>query len=239
MPGASSTSVVSASPAISTSLCPTPTVSIRITSQPAASSTRSACGVRPREPAEVAARGHRADVDVAVEGVVLHPHPVAEQRAAGERRGRVHREDADALAGRAQLADQRRGRRRLADPGRAGDADDLGVAGVRRERGHHLAQQRRLVLDQRDQPRHRPRVTVAGTGDQVGTDAALPRRPPQVRQQTTQAGRGRSGRRPGRRHRTARRRRRRHRGAGAPARGAARSGCRTCRPGDRARSRRR
>ena len=45
MPGASSTSVVSAGPAISTSVWPTPTVSTSTTSQPAASSTRSACGV--------------------------------------------------------------------------------------------------------------------------------------------------------------------------------------------------
>ena len=53
---------------------------------------------RPGQPAEVAARGHRPDVDVAVERVVLHPHPVAEQRAAGERRRRVDREHADPLA---------------------------------------------------------------------------------------------------------------------------------------------
>src|SRR5664279_3684869 len=45
IPGASSTIVESASEAISTSACPTPTVSISTTSQPAASSTRSACGV--------------------------------------------------------------------------------------------------------------------------------------------------------------------------------------------------
>ena len=37
-------------PAISTSAWPTPTVSIRITSKPAASSTRSACGVAPDRP---------------------------------------------------------------------------------------------------------------------------------------------------------------------------------------------
>jgi hypothetical protein len=52
--------VVSARPAISTSLCPTPTVSTRITSQPAASSTRSACGVvharPPRWPREAIER---------------------------------------------------------------------------------------------------------------------------------------------------------------------------------------
>ena len=110
----------------------------------------------------MAAGGHRADVDVAVEGVVLHPHPVAEQRAAGERRGRVDREHADPLALLAELGHQRVGRGRLAHAGRAGDADDLRVAGVRAERRHHLAQQRRLVLDQRDQPRDRAGVALTG-----------------------------------------------------------------------------
>ena len=50
---------------------------------------------RPGQPAEVAAGGHRADEDAGVGGVVPHPHPVAEQGAAGERRGRVHRQHAD------------------------------------------------------------------------------------------------------------------------------------------------
>ncbi len=60
IPGASSTIVVSAIAAISTSLWPTPTVSITITSHPAASSTRSACGVAhdspPRWPREAIER---------------------------------------------------------------------------------------------------------------------------------------------------------------------------------------
>ncbi len=50
MPGASSTTEVSAWEAISTSDCPTPTVSTRITSQPAASSTRIACGAAQARP---------------------------------------------------------------------------------------------------------------------------------------------------------------------------------------------
>ena len=49
IPGAISTSVVSASEAISSSDCPTP-VSMSTTSQPAASSTRSACGVAQASP---------------------------------------------------------------------------------------------------------------------------------------------------------------------------------------------
>ena len=44
------------------------------------------------ETSEVATRRHRTDEHARVGGVVLHPHPVAEDRAAGERRRRVDRE---------------------------------------------------------------------------------------------------------------------------------------------------
>ena len=47
------------------------------------------------QPAEVAPAGHRPDVDARVGGVVLHPHPVAQDRTAGERAGRVDRQHAD------------------------------------------------------------------------------------------------------------------------------------------------
>lgn len=50
IPGASSTTDVSAWAAISTSDWPTPTVSTRITSQPAASRTRMACGAAQASP---------------------------------------------------------------------------------------------------------------------------------------------------------------------------------------------
>ena len=49
-PARARAAVVSASEAISTSACPTPTVSTRTTSQPAASSTRSACGTAADSP---------------------------------------------------------------------------------------------------------------------------------------------------------------------------------------------
>ncbi len=94
-PGASSTSVVSASEATSTSAWPTPTVSTSTTSQPAPSSTRTACGVAAASPPRWPAAGHRPDVDARVGGVVLHADPVAEDRAAGERAGRVDGEHAD------------------------------------------------------------------------------------------------------------------------------------------------
>jgi hypothetical protein len=50
---------------------------------------------REGQSAEVAAGRHRADEDVGVGVVGLHPDPVAEQRPAGERRGRVHGQDGD------------------------------------------------------------------------------------------------------------------------------------------------
>ncbi len=50
IPGASSTTTESASEAIATSACPTPTVSMMIRSNPAASSTRMACGVEAASP---------------------------------------------------------------------------------------------------------------------------------------------------------------------------------------------
>ena len=50
IPGASSTTLVSACEAISTSDCPTPTVSTSTTSHPAASSTRMACGAAQASP---------------------------------------------------------------------------------------------------------------------------------------------------------------------------------------------
>ena len=41
--------------------------------------------------------------------------------------------------------------------------------------GHHLAQQRRLVLDQRDQPGHRAGLALAGLLDQLGNATAAAR----------------------------------------------------------------
>ena len=49
---------------------------------------------RLREPAEMAARPHRADEDAGVEEVVGEPDPVAEQRALRERARRIDRDDA-------------------------------------------------------------------------------------------------------------------------------------------------
>ena len=98
MPGATITSVVSASEAISTSAWPTPTVSIRIDVEAGGVQDPQRLRRGPGQAAQVPAAGHGPDEDPVVGGVVLHPHPVAEQRAAGERRRRVDGEHADPLA---------------------------------------------------------------------------------------------------------------------------------------------
>ena len=96
--GASRTTVVSAAAATSTSLWPVPTVSSSTTSNPAASSTRRRHRGRRREPAGVPARRHRADEHARVAGVGLHPHAVAEERAAGDRRRGIDGNDRDRAA---------------------------------------------------------------------------------------------------------------------------------------------
>ena len=50
---------------------------------------------RDGETAEMPTRGHRADEHAGVERVVLHPDPVAEDGAAGERRRRVDGQHAE------------------------------------------------------------------------------------------------------------------------------------------------
>ena len=72
-------------------------------------------GRGPGETAQVSAGGHRPDVDPGVGGVLLHPYPVTEQSAAGERRRRVDRKYTDPPPVGAKRRDERRRRRRLAD----------------------------------------------------------------------------------------------------------------------------
>ena len=80
-PGISTSSTVSAMPITSTSLCPAPTVSRKSRSLPDGVEHEHRLQRRLGEPAEVAARAHRADEDAGVEEVVAEPDPVAEQRA--------------------------------------------------------------------------------------------------------------------------------------------------------------
>ena len=158
--GASRTTVVSAAAATSTSLWPVPTVSTSTRSNPTASSTAAAAPRGRREPAGVAARGHRPDEDVGVLGVGLHPDPVTEQRAAGDRRRRVDRDDGHGRDAARSLADQGGDERRLAGARRPGDPDRVGAAGPRIELPHRSLRDRRPVLDRGQEPGERPPIAA-------------------------------------------------------------------------------
>jgi len=61
------------------------------------------------EATQMPAGRHGPDEHPRVGGVILHPYPIAEQSAAGERRGRIDSEHADPFAGLTQPGDHRRG----------------------------------------------------------------------------------------------------------------------------------
>ena len=65
--------------------------------QPEAAGVEHGRGVhgRHRQPTRVAAGGHRPDEHAVVRGVLLHPHPVAQDGAAGDGAGRVDGQDRD------------------------------------------------------------------------------------------------------------------------------------------------
>ena len=248
IPGATSTSVVSASEAISSSDWPDADGLDQHDVAAGGVEHPQRLRRRPGEPAEVAARGHRADVDAAVAGVVLHPHAVTEQRPAGERRRRVDGEHADPPAVGAQRAHQRRRRRRLPTPGEpvsprtcacpvcgasaAATSRSIGLASSTREisRATERASPSRAPLDERGDVGRPPAAPPGGAGAAGST--AVPRstsgghvQDQRVALTTAAAQRGAA--------------RRRHRGDPARAPGPARSAPRSCRSGGPARWRHR
>ena len=108
------------------------------------------------EAAEPVARGGRADEHAAVGRIGLDPRAVAEQGAARAPGGGVDGQHRDRPVPRAPRRHQPREQRRLADAGRAGDADDVrgSLAAERRGRDGReqrvglRARRRRAVLDQ-------------------------------------------------------------------------------------------
>ena len=82
------------------------------------------------EPAEVPASRHRADEDGIVEGMILHPHPVAENRSAGQRRRGVDSEHGNGhVEALADVRQQAARERRLSRAGGAGEPDRVRVPG--------------------------------------------------------------------------------------------------------------
>jgi hypothetical protein len=110
------------------------------------------------QPAKRAPAGHAPDVDALVEGDGLHADAVAQQGAAGEGAGGIHRDDADLMPLGTVGADEALQQRGLAGAGRAGDADAPGSA----ERGVHSRQESleagARVFDHRDRPREGRRL---------------------------------------------------------------------------------
>ena len=151
-PGLTTTTVVSALPATSTSTCPTPDGLDEDPAVPEGVEQADRLGRGERQPAEVAARRHRADEHAGVGGVVLHAHPVAEDGPAGERRRRVDGEHGDLLAARPQVGDQGARQRALAGARRPGQPDRVGVAGQRRGQPADLPGALAAALDERQQP---------------------------------------------------------------------------------------
>ncbi len=116
---------------------------------------------RPRQAAEMPARGHAADEDALVARMLLHAHAVAEQRAAREGAGRIDGDDADAAATRAPLPREAIREGTLAGARRPGQADDGAAPGMGMEGGTECGGPRPFVLDHGD--RARDGAKIAGT----------------------------------------------------------------------------
>src|ERR1039458_5620073 len=94
-----------------------------------------------------AAGGHGTDEDAGGGGVLLHAYAVAQNGAAGGTAAGVYGEDGEGLALLAQLQRQGVHQRALAGAGGAGDADDAGMTGGRRQFAERFAGLGIAVLD--------------------------------------------------------------------------------------------
>ncbi|WBL36171.1 hypothetical protein O0235_00690 [Tepidiforma flava] len=110
------------------------------------------------EAAERAAAGHGAHVDAGIHGDVLHADAVAEEGAVGEGAGGIDGDDGDGLAAAAKFGCERAGESALSGAGAAGDADDVGAAGVREEGADVIAAFEGAVFDAGDDAGERAAV---------------------------------------------------------------------------------
>ena len=174
-PGISTSRTVSATPITSTSLCPAPTVSRKITSFPAASSTSIACSVDSASPP----RCPRVPID-------RMKTPGSRKWSASRIRSPSSAPCVNGLDGSteitptessccADVADERADQRRLSDPGRPGHADRVRPPRLRVEVADDFVGERVGVLDEGDRARQRTRVAGA---DARGEGLARPL-PPQ------------------------------------------------------------
>ena len=181
-PGISTSTTVSATPITSISLWPVPTVSRKTRSRPAASSTSSACSVAsaspprcPRVPIErMKTPGSRKWSESRMRSPSSAPF---ENGLDGSTEI-----DADRQLVAADVADERADQARLADPGRAGDAERVRLSRVRVELADEVVGQRVGVLDQRDRARRAP-AGLRSSRPRAGAPASTcsrPRRKPRA-----------------------------------------------------------
>ncbi|MEL7043662.1 MAG: hypothetical protein AAGL66_01390 [Pseudomonadota bacterium] len=116
---------------------------------PAASMIQDFQGVEGQS-TEVAASRHGPDKNARIIGVLTHTRSIAEERAAGKRRGRVHRDDRYSLAPAAKPGDERIDQRRLADARGPGESDDIRLAALGVNRGVKRGPELKIALNETD-----------------------------------------------------------------------------------------
>ncbi len=126
------------------------------------------------KPAEVAARSHRADEDAGVEEVIAQADAVAEEGPVRERARRVDRHDTDLDVSLAHEPQKRRDQARLADAGRAREADRVHAARLRVELRDEVVGDRVAVLDERDRASERAAIPAADAGGEGLTGPVAP-----------------------------------------------------------------
>ena len=112
-----------------------------------------------RHSPELPPAGHRPGIDAGVGHAVLHPDAVTENGAAAEGTGWVDEQRRHFIPAGTDLADELVDEGALAGPGRTGDPDDVGIAGLR----VHRCQEPAGFL-----------TTALNNGEQLGKGAPVP-----------------------------------------------------------------
>ena len=152
--------MVSAWSMMSTSAWPTPTVSRNTSSLPAASISSAACSAASLSPPSAPRLAiERMKTPGSRKCSVRRMRSPSSAPCVNGDDGSIDSTADLALGGAAQLR-QRADQRRLADAGRAGEADDRRLPGVRVDLAHELPALRVVVLDERDRARQRALVAA-------------------------------------------------------------------------------
>ena len=112
------------------------------------------------ESAKRPAGGNRANEDLRVFEVALHPDPVTQNGPSAERASRVDCDHADAAVFAAKCLDQSIGERALAYPRTSGYADDPGIAAAGVQRSQDVPITRCAVVDRAAHSPKRSNVSV-------------------------------------------------------------------------------